>query len=78
MGLDQWIVRNSNGKTPSIDEKGNWINATECIKLRGDYWLRNHLNPVVQERTGKKITDMCMEFIPVTVEDLEDVIEEVF
>ena len=76
MGLDQWIVRNSNGETPSIDENGKWINATECIKLRSDYWLRNHLNPVVQERCGKNITDMCMEFIPIEVEDLEDVIED--
>ena len=73
MGLDQWILRNDGKSKPDIDDNGDWVNVTECIQLRKEYWLRNILNPYVKERTGRNITDLCAEFIPISRDELLEV-----
>lgn len=76
MGLSQWIIRNDGTTEPSINDKGEWVNATECIELRKEYWLRNAINPLTRERYGKNVTDMCSEFIPLSKEDLKGILEK--
>lgn len=76
MGLDQAILRNKTGEKPVIQENGEWGETKEIISLRKAYWLQNRLLEIGKEKTGKTDEELNLEYIPLTKEELEDILED--
>lgn len=76
MGLDHAILRNKTGEVPEINEKGEFIKAKELISLRKEYWLHNRVMEIAIEKTGKELEDLNCEYIPLTREELCEILED--
>ena len=77
MGLDHAILRNKTGETPEIDPKtGEFIKAKEIISIRKEYWLHNRIMKIAVEKTGKTVDELNCEYIPITREELYDILED--
>lgn len=76
MGLDQAILRNKTGETPEINNKGEFIKAKELLVLRKEYWLHNRLMEIGVKKTGKTVSELNCEYIPVTREELYEILED--
>lgn len=77
MGLDHAILRNKTGEFPEINpENGEFVKAKELITLRKEYWLHNRIMDIGVEKTGKKVEDLNCEYIPLTREELYEILED--
>ena len=75
MGLDQWILRTSDREEEPQIIDGEF-NCKEVLQLRKEEWLHNKIIKIGEDKLGKSYEDLNCVFIPLTKEELTEILED--